>query len=153
MAINTTILIYILISIIVILAAMVIRLELKLKNLLAGKNGKSLEGTILNTANGVARLDNLHTEIKKQFENIEERVRKSIKKAEVIRFNPFTGTGSGGNQSFATALINEDGDGVIISSLYSRERVSIFAKPIKNYSSEYELSEEEKEAIKRTKLS
>ena len=151
MSIDTTILIYILIGIIVVLTAMIIRLELKLKKLLTGKSGKSLEDVILNTANGIARLDDLHNEIKKQIENIEERVRKSIKKAEVIRFNPFKGT-SGGNQSFATALLDEEGNGVIISSLYSRERVSVFAKPIQNYSSEYELSGEEKEAIKRTKL-
>lgn len=149
MILDTTILIYILIGVIVVLAGLVIRLELKLKRLLAGKNGKSLESTILNISNGVTQLNNLHNEVRKQIEHIDRRVKKSVKKAEVIRFNPFSGTGSGGNQSFATALINEDGDGVIISSLYSRERVSVFAKPVKNHSSEYELTQEEKEAIKK----
>ncbi len=153
MILNTTILIYILIGIIIILAGLIIRLEFKLKKLLRGKNGKSLEGAILNIASGVARLDNLHNEIRNQIEHIEGRVRKSVKKAEVIRFNPFSGTGSGGNQSFATALINEDGEGIVLSSLYSRERVSVFAKPIKNYMSEYELSGEEKQAIEKAKLS
>jgi len=151
MAIDINILIYILISIIIILTVLVVRLELKLKKLLAGKNGKSLEGAIHNIINGVSHLGTLHDEMKKQVEDVENRVRKSIKKAEVIRFNPFSGTGSGGNQSFATALINEEGDGVVISSLYSRERVSVFAKPVNNYSSEYELSGEEKEAINKSK--
>ena len=153
MILDTTILIYILIGIIVILTGLVIRLELKLKRLLAGKNGKSLESAILNISNGVTRLNDLHNEVRKQIEHIEGRVRKSIKKAEVIRFNPFAGTGSGGNQSFATALINEEGEGVVISSLYSRERVSVFAKPVKNYASEYELSGEEKKAIEKARLS
>ena len=153
MILDTTILIYILIGIIVILAGLVIRLELKLKRLLAGKNGKSLESAILNISNGVTRLNDLHNEVRRQIEHIEGRVRKSIKKAEVIRFNPFAGTGSGGNQSFATALINEEGEGVVISSLYSRERVSVFAKPVKNYASEYELSGEEKKAIEKARLS
>ena len=153
MAIDINILVYILIGIIIILTILVIRLELKLKKLLRGKNGKSLEDAIINIANGVTQLNDLHDEARKQIEHIERRVRKSIKKAEVIRFNPFSGTGSGGNQSFATALINEEGDGVVISSLYSRERVSIFAKPVMGYSSEYELSEEEKEAIKKSRIS
>jgi hypothetical protein len=150
---DITILIYSLIGIILVLAILVVRLEFKVKKLLVGKNGKSLEGTILSIKNGILRLDSIHAETKKQIENIESRLRKNIKKAEVVRFNPFQGTGSGGNQSFATALINEDGDGVVFSSLYSRERVSVFAKPIKNYSSEYELSEEERGVIKKAKLS
>ena len=40
-------------------------------------------------------------------------------------------------------MLNEEGDGVVFSSLYSRERMSIFAKPIKNNKSEYELSDVE----------
>ncbi len=153
MIFNTTILIYILIGVIAILIGFVLRLEIKLKKLLCGKSGRSLENTIFNIANNVTKLNNSNDEIRNKINHIENRVRKSIKKAEVIRFNPFVGTGSGGNQSFATALINEDGEGIVLSSLYSRERMSVFAKPVKNYISEYELSGEEKEAIKKVKLS
>jgi len=41
---------------------------------------------------------------------------------------------------------------VVFSSLYSRERMSVFAKPIKNNKSEYELSAEEKEALEKAKI-
>lgn len=149
MIIDANILIFVLIAAVIILTALVIRLELKLKKLLAGKNGGSLEHSIVAMGEGVARLDKLHSEIRKQLEHIEQRVRKGIKRAETVRFNPFKGTGSGGNQSFATAFLDEEGDGVVISSLYSRDRVSVFAKPIKNFSSEYELSGEEREAIQK----
>ena len=70
---------------------------------------------------------------------------------ETVRFNPFKGDGSGGNQSFSTAFVNEEGDGVVISSLYSRERVSVFAKPVKKMSSEYEMTAEEKESLQKAK--
>jgi hypothetical protein len=40
--------------------------------------------------------------------------------------------------------------GVALSSLYSRERMSVFAKPIKNHKSEYELTTEEKEVLSRS---
>ncbi|NIT70429.1 DUF4446 family protein, partial [candidate division KSB1 bacterium] len=55
-----------------------------------------------------------------------------------VRFNPFKGTGGG--QSFAAAFLSEHGNGVVISTLYSRERVSVFAKPIQSFASEYELT-------------
>ena len=81
----------------------------------------------------------------------EERLKRSVQSVETVRFNPFKGTGDGGNQSFATAFINEEGDGVVISSLYSRDRVSVFSKPLKNHTSEHEMSGEEKEALEEAK--
>ncbi len=69
---------------------------------------------------------------------------------ETIRFNPFPDQGS--NQSFAVGMLDEDGDGVVFSSLYSRERMSIFAKPIKNGKSEYELTAEEKNVLDKARV-
>jgi hypothetical protein len=82
---------------------------------------------------------------------VEERLKKSIRGVETVRFNPFKGTGDGGNQSFATALIDEEGNGVVISSIFARDRTSIFSKPIYKYVSSHELSEEELEAITKAK--
>ena len=77
------------------------------------------------------------------------RLRKSIRGVETVRFNPFPDQGS--NQSFAIGMVDETGDGVVLSSLYARERMSIFAKPVKGGKSEYELTEEEKEALWKAK--
>lgn len=150
MIIDTNLLIFSLISIIIILTILIIRLEFRIKKLVAGKNGKSLESAIYEISSGINRIDKLHNALQKQVESVEKRVRRGVKRAGTVRFNPFKGT-SGGNQSFATALLDEDGGGVVISSLYSRERVSVFAKPINNYSSEYELSQEEKQAIEKVR--
>jgi len=49
--------------------------------------------------------------------------------------------------------LNKKGSGVIISSLYTRDKVSVFAKPIENWQSKYELSEEEKDVLNKTKAS
>ena len=77
----------------------------------------------------------------------DRRIKKKLNGAKTLRFNPFAGTGSGGNQSFATALLDEDGSGVVLSTLYARDKVSIFAKPIENRKSEFELTDEEKEVL------
>jgi hypothetical protein len=84
---------------------------------------------------------------------VDKKLKKTISGLETVRFNPFKGTGSGGNQSFATAFLNREGNGVIVSSLYSRDHVSIFSKPIKNMTSEYELTTEEKSALQKAKES
>ncbi len=87
----------------------------------------------------------------KEIIEINVKLRKSVRGLETIRFNPFPDQGS--NQSFAMGILNEDGDGVVLSSLYSREKMSIFAKPIKNKKSEYELTNEEKEVLNKAEVS
>ena len=82
---------------------------------------------------------------------MEKRLDQSVRGIGTVRFNPFKGTGDGGNQSFATALLDENENGVVLSTLYTRERVGIYAKPLKSGKSEYELTGEEREAVKQAK--
>ncbi|MBI4121306.1 MAG: DUF4446 family protein [Parcubacteria group bacterium] len=128
--------------------ALLIMMELRFKRLLRGKNAKDLEGTLISLGDDLQLLIKEKREQEAQIKDLDNRVRKSVKEVGVVRFNPFKGT-SGSNQSFAAAFVNEEGNGTVISSLYSREQVSVFAKPLKNGQSEYELSKEEKEAVAR----
>ena len=69
-----------------------------------------------------------------------------------MRFNPFGGT-TGGNQSFAVALLDEKHSGVVFSTLYARDRVGVYAKPVEAGASSFELTGEEREAIEKAKES
>lgn len=70
-----------------------------------------------------------------------------LQKVGFIRFNPFTDTG--GNQSFVVSLLDENGTGVVISSLHSRENTRIYAKAIeKGQCQDQVLSKEERQVIK-----
>lgn len=122
--------------------------EKRLRRFFLGKKAKDLEDTIIILERDIAMLKESKTNIEKELITINQKLKKSIRGLETIRFNPFPDQGS--NQSFAIGMLNEDGDGVIMSSLYSRERMSIFAKPIKAGKSEFELTEEEKEALKKS---
>ncbi len=124
--------------------------ERRLKRFFLGKKAKDLEDTITILENNITELKKAKNNIEKDITTINAKLKKSIRGLETIRFNPFPDQGS--NQSFAVGILNEDGDGVVFSSLYSRERMSIFAKPIKNNKSEYELSAEEKEALKKAEV-
>lgn len=77
---------------------------------------------------------------------------RTIKKTSLIRYNPFRDAGVGGLQSFSTASIDELGNGVVISNLYSREMTRVTAKEVIDWKqTDQEFSPEEKQAIEKTK--
>jgi uncharacterized protein DUF4446 len=62
-----------------------------------------------------------------------------------IRYNSFSDVGS--DQSYALALVNQDGDGVVVSSIYSREETRTFGKAVRKFVPNQESSKEELQAI------
>ncbi|PIQ68791.1 MAG: hypothetical protein COV91_02305 [Candidatus Taylorbacteria bacterium CG11_big_fil_rev_8_21_14_0_20_46_11] len=151
MAIDTTVALSILCAIILITLSLVIHLTIRLNRLVRGKNAKSLEKVILQNASAIEDSKQFRKEMEVYLTSVESRLKQSIRGLSTIRFNPFKGTGDGGNQSFATAFLDEEKHGIVISTINTRERMSIFAKPITNGKSEYELTEEEQRAIKQAK--
>jgi hypothetical protein len=71
----------------------------------------------------------------------------SVQHVGLVRYNPFQDTG--GDQSFALALLDKQGDGVVISSLHSRTMTRFYAKPIKGGVAVVSLSEEEVTAVQQ----
>jgi len=69
----------------------------------------------------------------------------SVQWVGMVRYNPFRDTG--GNQSFAIALADAHGDGIILSSLHRRDLTRVYAKPLLGWKSTHPLTEEELEAI------
>ncbi len=141
--------IFTVISIIVGIVWMIVT-EKRLKRFFLGKKAKDLEDTIVALENDINKLNKAKEGMQRDIALINAKVKKSIRGLEAIRFNPFSDQGS--NQSFAIGMLNEEGDGVVFSSLYSRERMSIFAKPIKNHQSTFELSSEEKEVLEKARV-
>jgi len=81
----------------------------------------------------------------KELGDLKQEMRRAICKIGITRFNPFKEIG--GDQSFSIALLDEEHNGVIVTSYYGRELNRVYAKQIQGGKSEHELSEEEKEAI------
>lgn len=131
-------------------AIWIIKTENRLKRFFVGKKAKNLEEVIFTLKEEIEKLQIEKEKVGKELISLNAKLKKSIRGLEVIRFNPFTDQGS--NQSFAISMLNEDNDGVVLSSLYSRERMSIFAKPIKAGKSEYELTKEEREVLQKSEV-
>ena len=83
-------------------------------------------------------------------QRLDERLQLSLHRVGLIRYNPFDDTG--GDQSFALALLDEHEDGIVISSIFSRTGSRLYAKPVKSGKSKYTLSAEEEKAIVQAAL-
>lgn len=143
--------ILVLATIVLILGVWLFVVERRIKKLLSGKNAQSLEGVIDALGADIRALEAFRDTTRTYLARADERLKRSIQGVETIRFNAFKGNGEGGNQSFAIALLSENGDGTVISSLYARDRMSIFAKPIKNFASELEMTAEERDAVEHAR--
>ncbi len=127
-------------------------LHWRLSRLILGKSG-SLEETLVTLVRDLTQMKVFRSELEQYLKLVEKRLQGSLSRVGMLRFNPFSGDGSGGNQSFAAAFLDEKHNGVVLSSLYARDRMAVYGKPIVNGLSTFELTKEEKEAIERAKKS
>ncbi len=123
-------------------------IEIRLKRIFSGFKAKNMESLIAEVTKKTKELEEERKKTELQISSIDKRLAQSIRNIETVRFNPFPQ--AGGNQSFAISLLNDEGNGVVISSLYARDRTSLFAKPIKAGQSEFELTKEEKSVLKKS---
>lgn len=79
--------------------------------------------------------------------DLERTGQRAVQRVGVVRFNPFTDTG--GDQSFAIALLDALGNGLVVSSLHGRADTRVFAKQVRGGRSKHQLSTEEEEAIRQ----
>ena len=126
------------------------RIEKRLKRFFRGKKAQDLEDVIVFLEGRVKELEKARDDTEHSLSNAHQKLQKSIRGLHTVRFNPFADQGS--NQSFAIGMLDENDNGVVISSLYARDRMSVFAKPIKKGQSKYDLSNEEKEALSGAKV-
>ncbi len=149
---NNNLVVYIISGIVILMLIWNLISEKRWKKLFRSNTHEKIDDVLIELQDAVAMLGKRQDDLLHYSNDLNRRVIRSLKGAETLRFNAW-GDASG-NQSFAIALVDEEGNGIIISSLYARERMNVFAKPIKNWQSENELTEEEiavLEAHKRNK--
>ncbi len=143
----TTLIFLLLLVVILVLVGFVYFLNKKLDQFLIGSSSGNLDESIKSINESLNENRKFQDDMQEYLLTVEKRLKKSVQAVNTVRFNPFKGTGSGSNQSFSTTFLNEERNGVVISSLYSREHISVYSKPVSAGKSEYELSEEEKESL------
>ncbi len=71
----------------------------------------------------------------------------AISRIGLVRFDAFAD--AGGAQSFALALVDDDGDGIILSSLHSRPTTRVYVKALRRGIADAPLSGEEEQALRQ----
>ncbi|MEV0796320.1 DUF4446 family protein [Kribbella sp. NPDC050281] len=95
-----------------------------------------------------AKQGTVRSELKKLGKELEVtrgELRETLQHLAVVRYDAFGDTG--GKLSWSMALLDDQGDGVVLTSINSRADARTYAKEIKAFASEAKLSPEEEEAI------
>jgi hypothetical protein len=129
----------------VILARRTRELDARLRGITRGSDGRSLEAILDSHLEKVFDLSREVTDVAARTVILEAAQRKAFQRVGLVRYNPFEETG--GNQSFALALLDAAGDGWVLSSLHARAGTRIYAKAITGGRSDASLSAEETAAI------
>ena len=108
-------------------------------------NGNDLDQFLKEYIDDMKEVKKDNSEIKAYYTKLDYDVNSCIQKIGLVRYNAFKDVGS--DLSFAIALLDNNNNGVVFNGLYGSESSNIYAKPIKNGESTYQLSNEEKYAI------
>jgi hypothetical protein len=134
-----------LLMIVMVQAMQVSKLRVRIDQITGGVEGGDLEAILGEHLETVHQVGRDQDELTARMAFVESSARHHFAKEGLVRFNPFPDTG--GNQSFALALLDESDDGVVISSLHSRTGTRIYAKGVLGGKADTSLSAEEQEAI------
>jgi Protein of unknown function (DUF4446) len=108
---------------------------------------ETLRGILQGQSQQIQRLERairaLHGADKKQQTLIEG----SVRNVALLRYDAFEDVG--GRLSFSCALLDDHGDGVVLTSINGRQETRVYAKPVAQGTSSHNLSLEEEEAIRR----
>lgn len=124
-------------------------LKTRLKRMMDGAEGSSIEQMLAAHTNEVNSAVNEVSKARDKLETLDALVRSSIARVAVIHFDAFEKTGQG--LSWCVALLDRNNNGVIFSSICGQESERSYVKPIEGglVSSKYKLTKEEEQALRQ----
>ena len=129
------------------------KVEKKYRRMMRGANNKNIEQMILENIDKIEESINKSNSALADCENIRKEMKNNVDNVAILRYKAFEAIG--GDLSFSVAILDGYNDGVVITSIYSRQESTTYAKPIEKGISRYDLSAEEihvlNEAINKAK--
>lgn len=114
--------------------------------ILRGEEGeRDIFAALAQSLRRVEGLDHRVDGLTRSFESQTAVGRGALQRFGLVRFDAFEDMG--GRLSFSVALLDDHGDGVIVTSINGRTETRTYAKPVTGLSSDHNLSDEEREAI------
>ena len=127
------------------LQARVRRMQRRDEELFAQEEDVSMVAALENLASRLSETATCVEQLVTRTERVDATLAHAVQGVGLVRFRAFQDTG--GDQSFALALVDGAGDGVVVSALYGRGATRVYAKPIQEWLSPKMLSEEEEQAV------
>jgi hypothetical protein len=107
---------------------------------------ETLRGILEGHAHTMQRLEAMVAHLAQEDVRLAEHLSGAVQKVALLRYDAFEDVG--GRLSFSCALLDAQGDGVVVTSINGRQDTRVYAKPVRRGTSEYNLSEEEEEVIR-----
>jgi hypothetical protein len=108
---------------------------------------ETLRGVLQGQANQIKRLEDAVRALNRTDKKQDVQIRGSVRKVALLRYDAFEDVG--GRLSFSCAMLDDQGSGVVLTSINGRQETRVYAKPIHEGRSTYNLSAEEEEAIRK----
>lgn len=118
--------------------------------MLRGVSGDSLEELLLDYASNTTQF---RADVERALATSDANaggLRQALRRVGLHRYDAFANVG--GQQSFSLALLDDANNGLVLSGLYSRQEMRVYAKPIVRGRSEVTLTPEEQRAISEATL-
>jgi hypothetical protein len=106
----------------------------------------ALASAVESQGRSLARLESAVKQLAGETRNLSSLLRGAVQHVAVVRFDAFEDMG--GRLSFSAALLDGEGDGVVITSINGRQDTRVYAKPVRGGTSPHNLSDEEEIAIR-----
>ena len=107
----------------------------------------TLRGVLQGQANQIKRLEEAVRTLNRTDKKQDVKIHGSVRKVALLRYDAFEDVG--GRLSFSCAMLDDHGTGVVLTSINGRQETRVYAKPITEGRSPYNLSTEEEEAIRQ----
>lgn len=123
------------------------KLRRRIDDLTRGKDTESMEDIMLNFFERIESLEEGEKVTRSDLKDIKKNLKITYQKKGLVKYDAFREMS--GALSYSLALLDKENNGVLITSMYSREGCYTYAKDIENGNCKLNLSEEETEALKQ----
>lgn len=121
------------------------KLYRKYDRFMRGKDMESMEETVWKQFDRIEALEKSDQEKQEVIERILENLQNVYQKTGLVKYDAFREMS--GKLSYALALLDKNNNGIMVSSMYSREGCYSYIKEIVNGESRINMSEEEEKAL------
>lgn len=121
------------------------KLNKRISRFTTGSDGESLEEVMLKRFSEIRQIVKNEKQQNKDIQTVNDKFLTTFCKIGLVKYDAFKEMS--GKLSFSLALLTENHDGIIITSMHSREGCFTYCKEVTNEESYYVLSEEERLAL------